>query len=98
MKAARTWWRSHHAAELAAIIGCDVRSAERYLAGHRTADAEAVLALLTSEHGAKLIEAATAGMPADRQAAFWTEMGKAAKRADILARQAALQRELETVT
>lgn len=91
MQAARGWWMNKAAAELATIIGCEVRSAERYLAGDRTPDAEAVLAILRSEHGAKLVEAAVADLPADRQRAFWNEMAMAVVRATAATERNALR-------
>lgn len=98
MEAARQWWPNKAAAELASIIGCDVRSAERYLAGERTAGAEAVLALLRSDRGVRLVEAAVADLPAERQLNFWREIAKSARRAELIAERDALQRELDAVT
>lgn len=87
MNAARGWWCSKVPAQLAAIIGCDVRSAERYLSGDRTMNASAVFALLRSPVGVKMVEAATAGMPPQDYETFWMEMAKAAARADLRCRQ-----------
>lgn len=97
MDAARSWWPSKVAVELAAILGCEVRSAERYLAGERTPDAEAVIALIKSTHGVKLIAIVVGDMPSDRQAIFWKEMAKAARRADLLVERARVERELKSV-
>lgn len=94
MTAARTWWHSNTAAELATIIGCDVRSAERYLAGDRTAGAEAVLKMLASDVGVRLVLVAVSRLPDARQQAFWTEMARAAKRAELLAERARIEKEL----
>lgn len=94
MEAARRWWPHKAAAELAAIIGCDVRSAERYLAGDRTAGAEAVLAILCSDVGDRLITAAVATMPEERQLKFWEAMAKSARRAQLVADRARIEAEL----
>lgn len=83
MDAARGWWSNKVAAQLSAIIGCDIRSAERYLAGDRTMNGEAVFALLRSEVGVKLIEAATRDLPQAERDRFWSEMAKATLRATI---------------
>lgn len=97
MRAARSWWPSKVAEELAAIMGCDVRSAERYLAGDRTPNAEAVLALITSAHGVKLIGLIAADMPPREQAAFWREMARAARRSELIDEKARIERELKSV-
>lgn len=98
MDGARTWWPSKAAEELAAILGCDVRSAERYLAGRRTPDANAVLRLIRDGLIAgRLIELVAAEMSPLRRAAFWKEMGKAARRAELLEERARLERELMLV-
>jgi hypothetical protein len=76
----RAWFPNKPSVELAQIIGCDVRTAERYFAGDRTPDAVALLSILRSAHGAALIEAAVADLPHERQRKFWIEMGKAAMR------------------
>lgn len=79
----RAWFPHKPSVELSQIIGCDVRTAERYFAGERTPDANALLRLLWSEHGAQLVEAAVADMPADRQRKFWKEMTKAVLRRSL---------------
>lgn len=98
MEAARSWWPSKAAVELAAILGCDVRSAERYLAGDRTPDANAVIALLNSGHAMKVIAFVANEMPPKQQAAFWKEMAKAARRAELLEERDRLDRELRQVS
>lgn len=83
MGRARAWFEHKPSVELAQIIGCDVRTAERYFAGDRTPAAENIIALIRSDVGARLIEEATASMaPADRSR-FWKEMAKATLRAMI---------------
>lgn len=94
MKAARRWWPSKVAPELAVIIGCDVRSAERYLAGDRTPDAEAILSLIGSDIGDKLITVAIAEMSWERQRRFWDEMAKAARRFQLRDQLEAIENEL----
>lgn len=76
----RTWFPHKASAELAQIIGCDVRTAERYFAGERTPDALALMKLLRSEHGAKMIEAAVADLPPNAQRKFWKELTDAVLR------------------
>lgn len=83
MRAARSWFPHKPSVELAQIVGCDVRTAERYFAGERTPDAVALLAILRSEHGAKMVEAAVADLPAKEQRKFWSEMAKAVLRASL---------------
>lgn len=95
--AARTWWPSKVAEELADIIGCEVRSAERYLAGDRTPNAEAVLELIKSQHGVKLIGLIVDEMPPQRAAAFWREMAKAARRFELTEEKTRIERELKSV-
>lgn len=81
MRAWRGWLKSKPAEELAVILGCSVRSAERYLAGMHTPDAEAVFAILESDHGAAMVELAVSKFPPARQRAFWKEIDKAVQRA-----------------
>jgi hypothetical protein len=81
----RGWFPHKPSVELAQIIGCDVRTAERYFAGERTPDALALIALLRSEHGAKMVEAAVADLPAKEQRKFWREMTNAVLRARLRA-------------
>lgn len=97
MEVARSVWPSKTAEMLATIFAVDVRSAERHLAGHRTADAEKLAALLVSEAGAAVIKRYADRMPPQRRAAFWKEMAKAAKRAELLEERARLDRELSQV-
>lgn len=93
MRAARSLWRNKVAEEIAAISGRSVRTAERWLSGEVTPDGEATLALAFSEVGPLLIEAGVAALPPERQEAFWEEIARAAKRADLRRRRAALERE-----
>lgn len=81
MTRARGWFQHKPSVELAQIIGCDVRTAERYFAGDRTPAAEAIFSMLRSEIGVKLIVEATASLPAADYARFWREMAKANLRA-----------------
>lgn len=94
MEAARQWWPNKTAAQLANILGCDVRSAERYLAGHRTPDADAIMALLVSDYGDRLVAIALAKMPWDRQLKFSKEMAKAARRIELVGQLNAIEKEL----
>lgn len=96
MEVARTRWPSKTATELAALFGCEVRSAERYLAG-RTANAEALGKLIVSDAGAALITKFAMRMPPQRRAVFWKEMAKAARRSELLEERARLDRELSQV-
>lgn len=94
MRAARGMWRSKVAAELAVITGKSVRTCERWLAGEVTPDGESTLALTFSSIGPKLIAAGVSQLPPARQAAFWREMAKAARRAELIAQRAEIEREL----
>lgn len=76
---------------------CAVRSAERYLAGDRTANADKLGELLVSEAGAAVITQFAARMPPQRRAAFWKEMAKAARRHELLEERERLERELRLV-
>lgn len=99
MDAARGWWPSKTAEELAALLDCKVRSAERYLAGHRTPDANAVLRLIRDGMIAgRLIELVAAEMSPQRRTAFWKEMAKAARRAELLEERDRLDCELRQVS
>lgn len=98
MEAAREWFPNKTAPTLASIFGCDVRSAERHLAGDRTADGESTLALMFGRIGPKAIEAGVAQLPPEEQRIFWREIGKAAKRAEIAAEIERLQHELDEQT
>lgn len=83
MRSARSWFQHKPSVELAAIIGCDVRTAERYFAGERAPDAAAIFAILGTEAGVKLIEARTHHLaPADYDK-FWKAMGQATLRAFV---------------
>ncbi len=98
MRAVRTWWPTKTAEELAAILGCDQRSAARYLAGDRTPSADAVFTLIASRHGAQLIGLIASEMTPERRADFWKEMAKSARRAELLEERARLDRELSQVS
>lgn len=98
MEAAREWFPNKTAPTLASILGCDVRSAERHLAGDRTADGESTLALMFSRIGPKAIEAGVAQLPLEEQRMFWREIAKAAKRAEIASEIERLKRELDQQT
>lgn len=95
MEAARSLWRSKVAEELAVIMGCDVRSAERYLAGARTPEGELAARLLFSEVGPMIIAAGVEQLPPHRREKFWKEIGKAARRAELLAERDRLQAEID---
>lgn len=93
MRKARGWWQNKVIFELSAITGCTPRAAARYLAGERTADANAAFALIRSDKGPLVIETLLADLPAKRQAAFWAEMERAKKRADLRRRREEVDRE-----
>lgn len=93
MRAARGWWKSKVPQQLANIVGCDVRSAERYLSGDRTMGAEAVFALLRSDVGVKMVEAATADMSPREYREFWNQMALAVVRANLREREEEMMRE-----
>lgn len=95
MVAARKWWPNKAAEQLAAVLDCDVRSAERYLAGDRTPSADAVLKLLCSDKALKLIEITVGEMPPDQAERFWAEMAKASKRRLLQTEMAKIQRKLD---
>lgn len=82
MKRARTWFAHKPSVELAEILGCPVRTAERYFAGDRTPDAAALMRLLRSAYGVRLVQEATSNLPAKEFAAFWHEMALAVLRAE----------------
>lgn len=81
MRAARTWFGHKPSVELAQIVGCDVRTAERYFAGDRTPATDQIVAMLRSEIGPRLIEAVIGQLPEKDQRRFWTEMAAATIRA-----------------
>ncbi len=81
MGRARAWFQHKPSVELAQIIGCDVRTAERYFAGDRTPAAEQIFTLLRSPVGALLVEEATRDLPPAEYRKFWSEMAKANLRA-----------------
>ena len=83
MRAARGWFKHKPSMQLAAICGCDVKTAERYFAGDRTPNGEAVIAMLRSEVGVRLVEEATRNLPPKEFEYFWREMGDAALRAFV---------------
>lgn len=95
MVAARNIWRNRASRELAAIINCDVRTAERYLAGDRTAGAEPVLSIMFSDHGPQMIEAGAALLSPERQLAFWKELARSAERALLRAEREQIDQRLE---
>lgn len=81
MQSAHGWFQHKPSVELAEIVGCDVRTANRYFAGERTPDASALIALLRSPYGVRLVQEATKTLPAREHAEFWQEMAMAALRA-----------------
>lgn len=83
MRSARGWFAHKPSVELAQIVGCDVRTAERYFAGDRTPATEQIVSMLRSEIGPRLIEAVIGGLPENEQRRFWNEMAKATLRAFV---------------
>lgn len=83
MGRARGWFQHKPSVELAQVLGCDVRTAERYFAGDRTPAAQQIVTLLRSEVGVRLIEDVVRDLTAGERQRFWTEMGNAAWRALI---------------
>jgi hypothetical protein len=81
MRSARAWFQHKPSVELAQIVGCDVRTAERYFAGDRTPATEQIVAMLRSEVGPRLIEAVINALPESEQRRFWNEMAAATIRA-----------------
>ncbi len=81
MQAARSWFQHKPSLQLAAICRCDVKTAERYFAGDRTPNGEAIIAMLRSEVGVKMVEEATRDLPTEQFRKFWSEMAKANLRA-----------------
>jgi hypothetical protein len=81
MQSARSWFQHKPSVELAQIVGCDVRTAERYFAGDRTPATEQIVSMLRSEIGPRLIEAVIGGLPKDQQDTFWDAMAAATIRA-----------------
>ena len=92
MRAARGWFKHKPSMQLAAICGCDVKTAERYFAGDRTPNGEAVIAMLRSEVGVRLVEEATRNLPPKEFQKFWAEMGLAALRANLREREEEMMR------
>lgn len=80
MRVAQSWFRHKPSVELAEIVGCDERTARRYFAGDRTPDAMALMTLLRSPYGVRLVQTATRDLPAKEYSAFWSEMGMAVLR------------------
>jgi hypothetical protein len=78
MRSARSWFQHKPSVELAQIVGCDVRTAERYFAGDRTPATEQIVAMLRSEIGPRLIEAVVSGLPEKDQLRFWQAMATSA--------------------
>lgn len=94
MDAARKWWPNKVAPELAQIFGVDVKSAERYLAGHRTPDAEKLCALINSDFGDRAITIIVDQMPYERQLRFWNGMADAARRRLLMAERERIDAEI----
>ena len=92
MQAAKSWFQHKPSVQLAAICGCDVKTAERYFAGDRTPNGEAVIAMLRSEVGVRLVEEATRNLAPSDYKKFWSEMGLAALRANLREREEELMR------
>jgi len=95
IRKARSLWRSKVAAELAVCAGVSVRSAENWLAGDRSISGDALIRLLSSEHGVTFLDAVVDDMPPVAQARWRREFEKAARRADLRMRQDELQREID---
>lgn len=68
--------------ELAQILHCDVRSAQRYFAGDRVPDGPVAFYMIRNpEIGIALIEEATKTLSPSEYRRFWKEMTRAALRA-----------------
>jgi hypothetical protein len=80
MRSARTWFQHKPSVELAQIVGCDVRTAERYFAGDRSPATDQIVSMLRSEIGPRLIEAVIGGLPERDQEKFWKAMAIATMR------------------
>jgi hypothetical protein len=61
MHVARSVWPRKTAIELATLTGASVRTAERWLAGDRALSADALAALIRSEHGLDFLVALMSG-------------------------------------
>lgn len=77
MQSAKGWFQHKPSVQLAAICKCDVKTAERYFAGDRTPNGEAIIAMLRSEVGVKMVVEATRDLPPKEFDAFWKSMAKA---------------------
>jgi len=83
MRKSRALFGRHPTEKLAALVGCDVRTAERYFARDRAPEAATLVALLRSDIGPRLVEEATRDLPPAEHARFWREMAKATLRASL---------------
>ena len=92
MRAARGWFKHKPSMQLAAICGCDVKTAERLFRGDRAPNGEAVIAMLRSEVGVRLVEEATRDLSPKEFKRFWREMGLAALRANLREREEEMAR------
>lgn len=98
LRRARLIWASKIAVELATRTGASVRSAEAWLAGDRSMNAGALVALLQSDQGIGFLDALIEDMPPPAQRRWRDEFERAARRADLRARREALEREIESET
>lgn len=81
MRRARAWFAHKPSVELAEILGCPVRTAERLFAGDRSPDAVNLWRLMGTKHVAALLDERTREMTPAARAEFWNEIGMAALRA-----------------
>jgi hypothetical protein len=93
MHVARSLWPRKTAAELATLTGASVRTAERWLAGDRALSADAVVALIRSEHGLNFLVAVMAGA----EPAWWRRVNAYFAAIDAQRLQRAARRKLREV-
>lgn len=93
-KQAKQLWRNKVAVELAVRAGISVRTAENYLAGDRSINGNALARLLQSDAGPVFLQAIINDLPPTRRAHWEREFENAARRAELRAIQAQIERQI----
>jgi len=74
MRAVQRSFGTKAAAQLAAIAGCDEKTAQRYFSRKRTPNAETLVAVMRSPVGADFVRATIDDLPRDQRQAFFMRL------------------------
>lgn len=92
---AKALWGNKTAAELALRTGLSLHTTKKILSGKRGMGLDAFTALMESAEGIAFFGAVVDAMPKAAKVRWEREFERAARRAELFARQAAVEREIE---